>query len=322
MRTYIAKRLLQAIPLLLAISVVSFFIMQLAPGDYLDTIRMNPNISDEFVDNLKESYGLDKSPVEQYFMWLGKMLRFDFGHSFEFNIPVIKVIAPRLLNTLILAIAALIVSWIIGILIGVYSAVNKYSIGDNILSVFAFVGLSIPNFFFALLLLFFIVRFRIDLPVGGMTSINYDWLSPWGKFVDVLKHLIVPAAVIGTASMARVMRQMRGQMIDAMRQDYIRTARAKGLSEKKVVYKHALRNAVNPLITLLGMDISILLSGAALTETVTGWPGLGKMMLDAVIHKDVYLVMGGLMIASVILIIGNLLADVTLAVVDPRIRYD
>jgi peptide/nickel transport system permease protein len=216
----------------------------------------------------------------------------------------------------------MILAWGFSIPIGIYSATHKYTIGDNIFTSLAFVGLSIPNFFFALLLLFFIVRFNIPWPINGMTSIMHEFLTPMGKVIDILKHLLVPAVVLGTASMASLTRIMRGQMIEAMRSDYIRTARAKGLKNNKVIYKHAFRNAINPMITIFGFQISALLSGAALTETVTGWPGLGKMMLTAVRSKDLYLAMAGLMIGSILLIIGNLIADIMLALSDPRIRYN
>lgn len=322
MRTYILRRLLQAIPLLIAISLLSFIIMQLSPGSYLDTMRLNPDVSEELINKMKQQYGLDKSVPEQYLHWLWQILHGNFGESFTYKVPVTHVIKTRAINTIILSVAAMILAWGVSIPIGIYSATHKYTIGDNIFTSLAFVGLSIPNFFFALLLLFLIVKFNIPLPINGMTSVTYDFLSPMGKFIDILKHLLVPAIVLGTASMASLTRIMRGQMIEAMRSDYIRTARAKGLKNNKVVYKHAFRNAINPMITMFGFQISTLLSGAALTETVTGWPGLGKMMLTAVRSKDLYLAMAGLMIGSVLLIAGNLIADVLLAISDPRIRYD
>ncbi len=321
MRTYILRRFLQAIPLLLAISLLSFFIMQLSPGSYLDTMRLNPDVSEELIETMKRQYGLDKSVPEQYFHWLWQILHGNLGESFTYQVPVTHVIKTRVVNTMILSFAAMVIAWGLSIPIGIYSATHKYTMGDNIFTSLAFVGLSIPNFFFALLLLFLIVKFNVPLPINGMTSIMYDFMSPIGKFIDILKHLLVPAIVLGTASMATLTRIMRGQMIEAMRSDYIRTARAKGLKNNKVVYKHAFRNAINPMITIFGFQISMLLSGAALTETVTGWPGLGKMMLTAVRSKDLYLAMAGLMIGSVLLIIGNLIADILLAVSDPRIRY-
>lgn len=322
MRTYIIRRVLYAVPLLIAISLLSFFIMQLSPGNYLNKMKLNPDISPELIETMEKQYGLDKSIPEQYFHWLGQLLQGNLGESFAYKIPVTEIIGSRIVNTLILSIAAMILAWIVSIPIGIYSATHKYSLGDNIFTSFAFVGLSIPNFFFALLLLFLIVKLNIPLPINGMTSMMHDFLSPMGKVLDILKHLLVPAIVLGTASMASLTRQMRGQMIDAMRSDYIRTARSKGLKERIVVYKHALRNAINPMITIFGFQISSLLSGAALTETVTGWPGLGKMMLSAVRSKDLYLAMAGLMMGSVLLIAGNLVADILLALSDPRIRYN
>jgi len=296
--------------------------MQLSPGSYLDTMKLNPDVSEELIETMKKQYGLDKSIPEQYFHWLWQILHGNFGESFTYKVPVTHVIKTRALNTIILSIAAMIIAWGVSIPIGIYSATHKYTIGDNIFTSLAFVGLSIPNFFFALLLLFLIVKFNVPLPITGMTSIMYDYMSLSGRIINIQKHLLVPAVVLGTASMASLTRIMRGQMIEAMRSDYIRTARAKGLKNKTVVYKHAFRNAINPMITMFGFQISALLSGAALTETVTGWPGLGKMMLTAVRSKDLYLAMAGLMIGSVLLILGNLIADILLAISDPRIRYN
>ena len=322
MFSYIIRRLLQIIPILLAISLIGFFVMQLAPGDYLDTLKMNPNISDELVQKLKEDYGLDQPLWKQYLNWLWRALHFDFGQSFKWNVPVSHVIGTRLLNTLILSLTALIIGWMIAIPIGIYSATHKYQLSDNLAAVFAFMGLSIPNFFFALLLQFMLIKSGVDWPINGMTSMDYKWLSWSGKIIDIAKHLVIPAVVLGTAYIAGIMRQMRGQMLDVLEEDYITTARSKGLSESKVVYKHAFKNAVNPLITIFGFSISSLLSGAAITEIVTGWPGLGKMMLEAVMSRDLYLAQAGLMMSSFLLLIGNLIADILLAVVDPRIRYD
>jgi peptide/nickel transport system permease protein len=322
MQTYIIRRLLQTIPLLLAISLLSFFVMQLAPGDYLNTLRMNPDISSKLINQLEQEFGINKSVPEQYLHWLWNALHLNFGRSFSWKVSVTHIIKTRIVNTLILSVAAMILAWVVAIPIGIYSATHKYKWSDNCLTVFAFIGLSIPNFFFALLLLFSIVKYNINLPINGMTSIDYEWMSSGEKAVDIFRHLLVPTIVLGTAYMAELMRQMRGQMLEAMSQDYITTARSKGLKKRVVVYKHALRNAINPLITIFGFQFSTLLSGAALTETVTGWPGMGKMMLNAVRSKDVYLAMAGLMMGSVLLIVGNLIADILLAVVDPRIRYN
>jgi len=322
MKTYIIRRILYAIPLLLAISLFSFLIMQLSPGNYLDQLRMNPDISTQVLDTMEEEFGLDRSVPEQYALWLGQVLRGNLGRSFAYRVPVTQVIGSRIKNTLILSFAAMVLAWGASIPVGIYSATNKYTVGDNVFTSLAFVGLSIPNFFFALLLLYGIVTFNLDWPIQGMTSITHSMMSPVEQIVDILRHLVVPAVVLGTASMAGLTRQMRGQMIDAMTSDYVRTARSKGLMERVVVYKHALRNAINPMITIFGFQISALLGGAALTEIVTGWPGLGTLMLNAVRSKDLYLAMAGLMMGSLLLITGNLIADILLAVSDPRIRYN
>ena len=322
MRNYIIRRILIVIPLLLAISILSFFIMQLSPGSYLDQMRLNPDISEDLINRMEAEFGLDKNVFSQYFYWLGQILQGNLGESFTYRIPVVEIIGSRLINTLILSVAAMIIAWGIAIPLGVYSATHRYSWLDNIFSVLSFIGLSIPNFFFALLLLFLIVRFNVPLPVNGMTSIFYDYMTPMQKILDILKHLLVPAVVLGTAGTASLMRQMRGQMLDVINSDYIRTARAKGLKESRVINKHALRNAINPMITIFGFQLSSLFSGAALTEIVTGWPGLGKMMLTAVRSKDLYLAMAGMMMGSLMLILGNLAADILLALNDPRIRYN
>ena len=322
MKDYIIRRILIVIPLLLAISLLSFLIMQLSPGSYLDQMRMSPDISENLIREMENDFGLDKNIPMQYFSWLSQILQGNLGQSFTYRVPVSQIILGRLFNTLILSLAAMLISWGISIPIGIYSATHRYSWLDNIFSIFSFVGLSIPNFFFALLLLFSIVKFNIPLPINGMTSIMYDFMSPTEKVIDILKHLLVPALVLGTAGTASLMRQMRGQMLDVIHKDYIRTARAKGVTEKIVIYKHAFRNAINPMITIFGFQLSSLFSGAALTEIVTGWPGLGRMMLTAVRSKDLYLAMAGLMMGSLMLIIGNLAADILLAFSDPRIKYD
>ncbi|MFP4661836.1 MAG: ABC transporter permease [Halanaerobiales bacterium] len=321
MQTYIIRRFLIIIPLLIAISLISFLVMQLAPGNFLDTMKMNPNIPKEHIEQLEEDFGLNKSVPEQYLHWLWRALHLDFGRSFKYRVPVTHLIQTRIFNTLILSFSSMIFAWMLAIPIGIYSATHKYKFSDNALTVFALLGISIPNFFFALLIQFFIVRMGIDHPITGLTSIDYEWMTTSQKILDIARHLVVPTIVLGTAQMAGIMRRMRGQMLDAMRQDYVRTARAKGVKERFVIYKHALRNAINPLITIWGFQLGFVLSGAALTETVLGYPGMGRMMLEAVLSKDYYLAMAGLLMGSALLVIGNLIADVLLALVDPRIRY-
>lgn len=320
MTTYIIKRLLISIPLLLAISFITFMFIHLAPGDYFDTLKMNPQISEETIKLYEAQYHMDKPASVQYFYWLANLGRFDLGYSFVKKEPVINVIRRKLINTLILSLSALLFTWLIAIPIGIYSAVHQYRVGDKIFSVLSYIGIAIPNFFFALLLLFLASSTGI-LPTGGIRSFNYSDLSILGKVWDIFKHLIIPTVVIGTSAMAGLVRLMRGNMLEVLRAQYITTARAKGLPENRVIYRHALRNAVNPMITIFGYTLSGLLSGAALTEIICNWPGLGSVMLEAVRSQDIYLVMGGMLMGGILLIVGNLTADILLAWVDPRIQY-
>jgi peptide/nickel transport system permease protein len=319
--TYISRRLLHMVPLLLGISLISFIIIQLAPGDFLTQQALNPQVSTERIAQERARFGLDKPVYVQYFIWLKNALRLDFGHSFSYRVPVFRLIGARLFNTFILSLSAMVFTWILSIPLGIISAIKQYSWVDKLLTFLAFLGLAIPNFFFALLLLFMAMRTGW-FPVGGMYSINYHSLSLLGQIWDRAHHLVLPTIVLGTSGMAGLMRQMRGNLLDYLKADFVTTARAKGLNERVVIWKHAVRNAINPIITIFGLSLPGLLSGAALTEIVMAWPGLGRLMLEAVLAQDLYLVMGSLIMGSVLLILGNLAADLLLAWVDPRIRYD
>lgn len=320
MTTYIVRRLIIFIPLLLAMTFVAFMVIQLAPGNYFDTLRMNPQISEETIKKYESQYHLDKPAIIQYGYWLKNLLRLDLGYSFSLNSPVQEVIKGRLFNTFILSFTAMLFTWLIAIPVGIFCAVHQNKISDRFFSALSFIGLSIPNFFFAMLLLY-LASLTGLLPLGGMRSANYEDLSQLGRFWDLVKHLIIPTVVIGTGSLAGLQRLMRGNMLEVLRAQYITTARAKGLPERRVIYIHALRNAVNPMITIFGYSLSGLLSGAALTEIIIGWPGLGTVMLQAVRSQDLFLVMGSMLMGGVMLICGNLVADVLLAWSDPRIQY-
>jgi len=318
---YIAVRLINLIPLLLGITLVSFIVIHLSPGDFLAEMRLNPVVSSETIESMRRNFGLDQPMYIQYLKWLRAILRLDFGYSFAYHVPVTWLIGSRLVNTLILNVAALLITWTVAIPIGIYAATRQYSTGDTALSMAAYLGISTPTFFSGLLLLLFAFKTRL-LPIGGMTSLDYEFFPWYGKMLDVGHHLVIPAVVLGFLGSAGLMRQMRGNLLEILRQDYIRTARAKGLAERPVIYKHAVRNAINPLITIFGFEIGGLLSGAAIIEIVTGWPGVGRLIFEAITQKDLYVVMGSLLIGSVTLVLGNLIADILLAVVDPRIRYD
>ncbi len=318
---YVVKRLLQALLTLLLASMLSFGIIQLAPGDYLDALRQNPAISQETLDQYNQQFGLDRHPVEQYGRWLWQIVtERDFGQSFVYNRKVADLLWERIPNTLLLSIASLVITWAIAIPLGILGALKQNGIVDRVLQVLSYTGQGFPSLITALLLLFVAQIASPVFPVGGMTSIYHDQLTPFGKMIDIGWHMILPTLALSITSFAGLQRITRGQLLDVLRQDYIQTARAKGLPENRVIYVHALRNAINPLITILGFEFSSLLGGAFIAETFFNWPGLGRLILQAVQSQDLYLVMGSLMMGAVMLIVGNLLADLLLKAVDPRIK--
>jgi len=322
LRTFLLRRLLSLIPLLMGVTLLAFLLIYLAPGDFLSQMAENPTIRPETIDAMRRKFGLDQPWFVQYFLWLKNVfLHLDFGESFAYRQPVFSVIIPRLGNTLILAVAAAIVAWGIAIPLGILAAVRQYSWVDKSASLFAFIGLSIPELFFALLMMYFAATSGW-FPVGGMRSLDFADLSFGGKMLDLAHHLLLPAIVLGTVPTAGRMRQMRANLLDVLRLDYVTTARAKGLDENTVVFKHAVRNAINPLITLFGFTIASLLSGSFIVEIVMAWPGLGSLTLEALLKQDLYLVMGSVVIAATMLVLGNLIADVLLVIADPRIKYN
>lgn len=320
---YVVKRMLQGLLTLLLASVLSFAIIQLAPGDYLDTLRQNPKISPETIEDYRKRFGLDQPAIVQYWRWLVQVVtRLDFGTSFVYSRSVSSLLWERIPATLLMAIASIIFTWAIAIPLGIIAAVNQNRAFDRFLQVISYAGQGFPSFITALLLLIFAQNTSPLFPVGGMTSINHEDLSGIGKVLDIGWHLILPTIALTITSFAGLQRITRGEMLDVLRQDYIQTARAKGLPENRVIYVHALRNAINPLVTLLGFEFASLLSGAFIAEYFFNWPGLGRLILSAVNAKDLYLVMASLMMGAFMLIIGNLLADLLLKAVDPRIRLE
>ena len=310
------------IPLLFGISALTFILLQLAPGDFLNQMGENPAISPATIEAMRRNFGLDRPWYIQYGLYLRNLLlHFDFGESFSRHQPVFTVIREGLSNTLVLAVAAAIVTWGLALPLGIWAAVRQYSWIDKALSLIAFVWLSIPEILSGLLLLMLAARTGW-FPVGGMRSIDYDDLTTVARIRDLLWHLALPALVVGLVPLASRMRQMRGNLLDVLRLDYVTTARSKGLDERVVIYKHALRNALNPMITLFGYTLGALVSGSFVAEIIFSWPGLGRLTLDAILTQDQYLVMGSVLMASVVLIVGNLIADLLLAVADPRISYD
>ena len=322
MKTYVIRRFLQMIPLLFGISALTFILLQMAPGDFLNQMSENPAISPATIDAMRRNFGLDRPWYIQYGLYLENiLLHFDFGESFSRHQPVFTVIREGLNNTLMLAGAAAVVTWGLALPLGIWAAVRQYSWVDKTLSLVAFVWLSVPEILSGLLLLMLAARTGW-FPVGGMRSIDYDDFTAVGKARDLLWHLALPALVVGLVPLASRMRQMRGNLLDVLRLDYVTTARSKGLDERTVIYKHALRNALNPMITLFGYTLGALVSGSFVAEIIFSWPGLGRLTLDAILTQDQYLVMGSVLMASVVLIAGNLIADILLALADPRISYD
>ena len=320
---YVVKRLLQGLLTLLLASMLSFAIIQLAPGDYLDNLRQNPTISTETIEQLKISFGLDKPPLVQYWLWLKQVItEFDFGESFVYSRSVSSLILERIPATLLLAFSSIILTWAIALPLGTISAVKQNTITDRVLRVMSYFGQGFPSFITALIFLIIAQNLSPLFPVGGMTSIDHDQLSFIGKILDIAWHMILPTIALSITSFAGLQRLTRGQLLDVLRQDYIQTARAKGLPENKVIYVHALRNAINPLITLLGFEFASLLSGSFIAEYFFNWPGLGRLILQAVQAQDLYLVMASLMMGATMLIIGNLIADILLTFVDPRIQLN
>ncbi|MDJ1181985.1 ABC transporter permease [Roseofilum casamattae] len=322
MLLYAGKRIFQGLITLLLASALSFTIIQLAPGNYLDTLRQNPQIAPETLEQLSRQFGLDKPAYEQYFRWLWNILHGNFGESFVYQRTVASLLWERMGNTLILAIIALFANWAIALPLGILAALKQNAPLDKILRVLSYIGQGFPSFITALALLFFAQSVSPLLPVGGMTSINYADLTPLGKFLDIIWHGLLPVFALSITGFAGLQRLTRGQLLDVLRQDYIRTARAKGLPEHRVIYIHALRNAINPLITLLGFEFASLLSGSFITEFFFNWPGLGRLILSAVQSQDLYLIMASLMMGAVMLIVGNLIADILLKVADPRIKLE
>jgi peptide/nickel transport system permease protein len=325
--SYLVRRLLGAIPLLLGILTLIFFIIQLAPGD--PTARyFNPNISPEVIEQMRRNLGLDQPIHIQYVRWVAAFSTGDFGYSFGQMRPISDILPTVLWNTLQLTLVSLVLIFLIGMLVGIVQAVRQYSATDNVLTVVALFLYSMPGFWLALMLiLIFSLKATqwgfpgwLIFPASQMTSIGYEFMPWYEQIVDRLRHIILPATALGVGAAAGVARYMRGSMLEVIHQDYIRTARAKGLSERKVIFKHALRNAMIPIITLLGLYLPFLLSGSVLIETIFAWPGMGRLIVDAIFQRDYPLVMATSFVIAAMVVVGNLIADVLYAVVDPRIR--
>ncbi|WP_457599845.1 ABC transporter permease [Hydrogenivirga sp.] len=315
---FVLVRLLQAIPTLVGVTFISFVIIKLAPGDFLDQLKLNPQISPETIERLKKLYGLDEPTLVQYFKWLKSALVFDLGYSFQYHTPVTQLIAERIPNTLLLSVSSALLSWTLAVPLGMLAAFKEGSRTDKLIQAYAYSFMSIPSFFLAFIFLF-VASKTGWFPIGGVQSPDFESLSPLGKVIDVLHHLFIPAMTLALVSLAGLTRLVRSAVIEVLKSPMIVMLKAKGVS-RRVIVKHVFKNAMNPFTTLLGYEVASLISGAALIEIITGWPGMGMLMLDAVLSQDLFLVMGGLYIGTIMLIVGNLIADLLLAWIDPRVR--
>ena len=310
------------LPLLIGITIICFTVMHLAPGSPTDLqTQMNPRVSAEAKERLRTMYELDKPLHQQYWSWVKKLAVLDLGKSFSSDHrPVADKILERLPITILLNILSMLLILLIAIPIGILSAVHQDSPFDKITSVFVFVGFAIPTFWLALLLMIFFGVNLSWLPISGIRSLNYEYLPAGAAFWDLIKHLILPVLLSAFGGLAGLSRYMRSNMLEVIRQDYIMTARAKGLSERIVIYKHALRNALLPVITILGLSIPGLIGGSVIFETIFAIPGMGQLFYMSVMARDYPVVMGILFIGAALTLLGNLIADVSYAVADPRIR--
>jgi peptide/nickel transport system permease protein len=334
MKWYIIKRLLQIIPVVLGVTLITFALIHLAPGDPVITM-VGQHATQLEIEEARAKLGLDQPMYIQYFIWLGNVLHGDLGRSIISHEQVTTEIASRFPNTIELAISAMIFAILIGVIAGIISATKQYSVADYSVMGIALFGISMPVFWLGIMLMMIFGVFLGWLPIGG----RIDLLIPFHRItgvmvfdsfitgngaalISVLTHLILPAIALGTIPMAFIARTTRSSMLEILRQDFIRTERAKGLSERKVIYKHAIRNAMVPVVTVIGLNFGLLLSGAILTETVFSWPGVGRLVVDAVYDRDYPLVIGCVLVFALVFVIVNLITDLLYTYIDPRIHYD
>ncbi len=322
MLNYIVRRLLQLIPVLIGITIISFIVIHLAPGKPTDMMtQLSPKVSLEAREKLEKIYGLDKPLHVQYIIWLKKLIKFDFGKSFVDQRPAIKKITERMPITILINLLSIIVIFLISIPIGIKSAVNRDSLFDKTSTLFVFLLFAAPGFWLALILMsFFGVRLGW-VPVSGITSLDFENFTIFRKILDLSHHLILPVLVASLGGLAGISRYTRQSMLNVIHADYIRTARAKGLSEHTVIYRHALKNALLPIITIIGLSIPGLISGSVIFESIFNIPGMGRLMVEAVFARDYNIIMGGLVLSALLTLLGNLIADIAYSYADPRIRY-
>ena len=321
MVSYIAKRLLGLLPVLFGITVVTFFVIHLSPGKPTRLqAEMSPKITLEAREKLDRLYGLDKPVYIQYWQWVKKLAVLDFGKSFTDERPVLVKIGERIPITITIDLLSLFLIFLIAVPIGIMSAVRENSLFDKSSTVFVFIGFATPTFWLALLAMSLFGVQLGWLPISGIKSLDFEELNFFQKIADISRHLILPVFVSAFGGLAGISRYMRTSMLEVMHKDFIRTARAKGLSEKEVIYKHALKNALLPIVTIIGLSVPGLIGGSVIFESIYAIPGMGKLFFDSVMARDYPVIMGILFVGAILTLLGNLLADVMYACVDPRIR--
>ncbi len=334
MFNYTLRRLFQMLPLLFLASVAIFSLVSLQPGDPLDELRMNnPRMTAEEFELLRRAYGLDQPIYVRYFKWLGRAVSGDLGRSRTYGVPATEFIFnQRMPRTLLLTVTSLIIALCVAIPVGIYSAVRQYTAGDYTVTFLSFLGLSTPNFFLGIILMFLFVIYIPELlgtkpmPAGGIPNLLLQDIQTgrvtWFGFIrEWAVYMVLPVFTLATGSIAAWTRFMRASMLEVLNQDYIRTAKSKGLSERKVLYKHALRNSLIPIVTLVGLSLPSLFNGALITETIFSFPGMGRAIFESLINKDYNVAMAALVFLAIMTVFFNLVADLLYAVVDPRIRY-
>ncbi len=323
MGSYIVRRLLAMIPMVLGITIITFSVIHLAPGKPTDMLtQMNPKISAQARERLEKLYGLDKPIYIQYVDWLKRLVRLDFGRSFVDDRKVSEKIRERIPITLLINALSIFLILIVAIPIGVIAAVKRGTLFDKATTVFVFLGFATPSFWLALLLMLLFGVHLGWLPLSGIKSLEFDKFFLWEKVWDVSRHLILPVFISAFGGLAGLSRYMRSNMLGVINQDYIRTARAKGLPERQVIFKHALRNAILPVVTILGLSVPGLIGGSVIFESIFAIPGMGRLFYDSVMARDYPVIMGILVIGAALTLLGNFLADISYSYVDPRIRVE
>ena len=317
--SYLGRRLIRAVFLLVGVSILCFLFTEMAPGSFFDEMRLNPQISPETISSLRSRYGLDQPLVVRYGRWLRSALHADFGYSIAYNAPVAPLLWSRAKNTLLLATTGMLLTWLISIPLGVWAAARSGRMLDKSVRIASSLLVSIPEVVIAVALLAIVVRWRV-LPVGGMTSVDNEGLSQWARLQEIASRMLLPTIILTLGESAIIVRHLRASILEVLDTPFVQAARGLGIGRTRLLFRHVLPAAASPAISLLGFSLAGLLSGSLLVEVICGWPGLGPLILDATLSRDFYLVIGGIMLSALFMVGGNLVADIMLLACDPRIR--